>query len=257
MSTFILKIFRGHPENQYWEEFELERNASMNIISALMLIRENPVNRTGKSVEPIVWESACLEEVCGSCSMLINSIPRQACTALVETIIHETGNSIITLAPLTKFPLIRDLMVDRSQMFESLKTIQGWIDIENTFDNDCGGSKITPEKQQLMHSLSTCMTCGCCCEACPQMNHRSTFMGPAAISQARLFNENPNNTSQIIHRLYALMKEGGINSCGNAQNCIKVCPKNIPLTESIASLNRDITLKFFQILRGIRDSRSC
>lgn len=251
--TFILKVFRGHPGNQYWEEFECERLPRTNIISSLMAIQKNPVNREGKAVKPIVWESSCLEEVCGSCSMLINSVPRQACAALVENIIQETGNETIQLAPLTKFPLIRDLIVDRSQMFENLKKIHGWIDIGSTLNNDHGGPKIFPEKQKVMYALSTCMTCGCCSEACPQVSDRSSFIGPAPLSQARLFNDNPVGHSQKHLRLRPLMEEGGVSSCGNAQNCVKVCPKNIPLTDSIAALGRDVTLQYFRDLFSLPD----
>ena len=76
--TYILDIYRGTPEKQYWEEFSCRRGPSVNIISALMEIQKHPVNTRGEKVDPIVWESNCLEEVCGACSMLINSKPRQA-----------------------------------------------------------------------------------------------------------------------------------------------------------------------------------
>ena len=108
--TYILKIYRGNPGNQYWEEFELQMEPFVNVISALMQIQENPVNRRGERVTPVVWEQGCLEEVCGSCSMLINGKPRQACTALIEPIIKQTGNRTITLAPFSKFPLVRALL---------------------------------------------------------------------------------------------------------------------------------------------------
>src|SRR6478735_3747714 len=107
--TFILKVFRGSPKKQFWEEFELELAPSANVISALMQIQRNPINIKGEKVEPVVWEQGCLEEVCGSCSMLINGFPRQACTALIENILQTTQDSIIRVAPLTKFPLVRDL----------------------------------------------------------------------------------------------------------------------------------------------------
>ena len=119
--TFILKIYRGTPDKQYWEEFELELKPYINVISALMDIQQNPVNRKGERVAPVAWEQGCLEEVCGSCSMLINGKPRQACTAIVEPILSKTQRDTITLAPFTKFPLVRDLVVDRSSMFENLK----------------------------------------------------------------------------------------------------------------------------------------
>ena len=67
-----------------------------------MEIQRHPVNRLGEKVTPVVWESGCLEEVCGSCSVLINGYPRQACTALIANIIHATEERTIRLAPLTK-----------------------------------------------------------------------------------------------------------------------------------------------------------
>lgn len=237
--TYILKIFRGHPGEQYWEEFELELVPMSNVISSLMEIQKNPINRIGNKVEPVVWESGCLEEVCGSCSMLVNGYPRQACTALIKNIIKETGSSIITLAPFTKFPLIRDLIVDRSIMFENLKKVHAWIDVDGTHDRG-PGPKISPEKQQIMYSLSTCMTCGCCSESCPQINAHSKFVGPSIFSQVRLFNANPVGKTQRASRLRPLMDEGGIGDCGNAQNCVRVCPKGVPLTDSIAEMGRSV-----------------
>lgn len=251
--TYLLKILRGHPGNQYWEEFELALVPSANIISSLMTIQRNPINRLGEKVTPVVWESGCLEEVCGSCSMLINGRPRQACTVLIENLIKESGGTTICLAPLSKFPLVRDLIVDRSQMFESLKKVHGWIDIASTFNNNEPGPKIYPKKQEVLYALSTCMTCGCCLEACPQVNKRSAFIGAAAISQARLFNANPVGHTQQASRLRPLMEEGGISDCGNNQNCVKVCPKKIPLTDSIAAISRDVTLQVFRDLFSLPD----
>lgn len=75
-NTFTLKVYRGSPGKQYWEEFELERQPSLNVISALMEVQKNPINSKGERVAPVVWEQGCLEEVCGSCSMLINGVPR-------------------------------------------------------------------------------------------------------------------------------------------------------------------------------------
>lgn len=253
--NFILRIFRGLPGQQYWEEFELLLQESMNVISALMEIQRNPINRKGERVAPVVWESGCLEEVCGSCSMLINGYPRQACTALIEPILRETGKQVIVLAPFTKFPLVRDLIVDRTIMFENLKKVHAWIDVDGTHTQG-PGPKISPEKQQVMYSLSTCMTCGCCSESCPQVNAHSKFIGPAPISLVRLFNANPIGHTQQALRLRPLMKEGGISDCGNAQNCVRVCPKNIPLTDSIAAIGRDVTLQAIKDLFSFPERES-
>ena len=250
--TYILKIYRGTPGKQYWEEFELPRRKLANVISALMEIQMNPVNRKGEKVEPVVWEQGCLEEVCGSCSMIINGKPCQACTAIIEPIIKETGSNVITIAPFTKFPLVRDLIVDRSVMFENLKKVHAWIDADGAYDRG-PGPKISQDKQDVMYALSTCMTCGCCVEACPQGGLDSKFIGPQIFSQVRLFNANPTGKMQKGKRLRPLMEEGGINDCGNSQNCVRVCPKNIPLTDSIAAIGRDITLQLFKDLFSLPD----
>lgn len=239
---FTLRIYRGEPERQYFEEFELTRRPLLNIISALMEIQKNPYNKKGEKVYPIVWESGCLEEVCGSCSMLVNNKPRQACSAMIEDIIKETKSPLITLAPLSSFPLVRDLFVAREKMFDDLKKVGAWIDTSGSATNGFG-PKISQKQQEQMYVLSTCMSCGCCQEACPQVTKESKFVGPAIISQVRLFNSHPTGKMQKKGRLHALMQEGGIEGCGNAQNCVQVCPKKIPLTESIALEGRETSMQ--------------
>ncbi|MBM3208392.1 MAG: succinate dehydrogenase iron-sulfur subunit [Chlamydiae bacterium] len=250
--TCILKIYRGTPGNQYWEEFELELRPFLNITSALMEIQRNPVTKNNNRVTPVSWEQGCLEEVCGSCSMLINGRPRQGCTALIHKLIEATGSNVVTLAPMTKFPLVKDLVVDRSQMFENLKKIKAWVDVDDSFDKGFG-PKISPQVQEAMYTLSTCMTCGCCTEACPQVNNNSKFVGPATISQARLFNAHPVGNLTAQERLRPLMEEGGISDCGNAQNCVEVCPKSIPLTESIAVIGRQVVRQAWKDMISVPD----
>src|SRR3990167_7056263 len=178
--TYTLKILRGISGDQHWEEFEFPRNPQANVISSLMEIQKKPINKKGEKTTPVVWEQGCLEEVCGSCSMLINGKPRQSCTALIEP--YLSSSPTIVLAPFTKFPLMRDLCVDRTKMFEALKKIKGWISVDGTEDTGQFGPSISQEVQEAMYVLSTCMTCGCCSEACPQVNATSDFMGPAAMS---------------------------------------------------------------------------
>ncbi|MCH7923952.1 MAG: 4Fe-4S dicluster domain-containing protein, partial [Planctomycetes bacterium] len=90
--------------------------------------------------------------------------------------------------------------------------------------------------------LSRCMTCGWCVEACPQFNDASPFIGPAAISQVVFFNAHATGRVDRDDRLALLTGRGGIADCGNSQNCVKVCPKDIPLTDSIAKAGREATL---------------
>jgi succinate dehydrogenase / fumarate reductase iron-sulfur subunit len=89
------------------------------------------------------------------------------------------------------------------------------------------------------------MTCGCCLEACPQYNDHSAFIGPAAVGQAILKNLHPTGPLTKEERTAELMGVGGIVDCGNAQNCVVVCPKEVPLTRAIGDAGRQTTKKFF------------
>src|ERR1700748_828540 len=114
----------------------------MNVIICLRDIAENPVTRDGKKTTPITYDSNCLEEICGSCAMLINGKARMACSALVDKL-----EQPIRLAPLSKFPIVRDLSVDRSVLFENLKTVKAWVPIDGTYDLG-SGPKQFPQIQE-------------------------------------------------------------------------------------------------------------
>jgi succinate dehydrogenase / fumarate reductase iron-sulfur subunit len=235
-----LKILRqdGPGEKSYWQGFEVHWQPHMNVISALMEIQKRPVTASGEKTTPVVWECVCLEEVCGSCTMLVNGRVRQSCSAMVDVIAPEGGT--IELRPMTKFPVVRDLVVDRSRMFEDLKRVHAWIQLDGS--HELGpGPRQSQDNQEEAYPLSRCMTCGCCLEACPQINASSDFVGPAALNQVRLFNLHPSGTMHAAERLDTVMGSGGVEGCGKAQNCVEVCPKEIPLVDSIAAVSRDAT----------------
>jgi succinate dehydrogenase / fumarate reductase iron-sulfur subunit len=235
-----LRIRRqDRPDGQpYWHTFRIPWAPQHNVISALLEIRRRPVTVDGQRVSAPAFDAACLEEVCGSCPMRINGEPRMACTALVDAL-----RQPIVLEPLAKFPVVRDLSVDRSRMFDALKRIEGWIPIDGTYDLG-PGPRIAPERQQLMYALDRCITCGLCLEVCPQVHQRGGFIGAAAIGQALLFNLHPTGRMHRDARLATLMGPHGIADCGNAQNCVEVCPKEIPLTYAIGEIGRQTTVKW-------------
>ncbi len=239
--TVEIKILRqdGPDASSYWEHYEVPLVPYMNVLSCLQEIRKHPVTKQGKHVAPIVWEASCLEEVCGACTMLVNGKVRQACSAMVERLPQP-----IELRPMTKYPVVRDLQVDRSRIFEDFKQVHAWIDIDGT--HDLGpGPKYSPETAELRYALSRCMACGCCMEVCPNYGNQSPFIGAAPINQARLFNLHPSGEMHKDDRLDALMEEGGIQDCGNAQNCVKACPQHIPLTNSLVDMMRATTKRAF------------
>jgi succinate dehydrogenase / fumarate reductase iron-sulfur subunit len=236
--TVTIRIRRqdGPGKPSRWEEFRVPHRPQMNIISCLMWIAAHPVTIDGKQTTVPVWESACLEEVCGACTMLINGKTRQSCSALVDKL-----EQPITLEPMSKFPLVRDLSVDRSRLFNDLKRTKSWVPIDGTYDLGAG-PPVSQEEQEVQYPLSRCIACGCCLEACPQYTPANHFVGAAVISQVRRFNDHPIGKAMKSERLEVLMEEGGVADCGKAGNCAEVCPKEIPLLESIAAVQRQATV---------------
>src|SRR5699024_4938544 len=162
----------------------------------------------GEKTTPVTWDMSCLEEVCGACSMVINGNARQSCTALIDQYTQP-----ITLEPMSTFPIVRDLQVDRSRMFDILKRVKAWVPIDGTYD--LGSGARMPEKQSLAaFELSKCMTCGVCLEVCPTVNDKSDFIAAAPISQVRLFNLHPTGRINKDERLDAPMGKGGVSECG-------------------------------------------
>src|SRR6266851_2532430 len=201
------------PETRRWEEFAVPYQPHMNVISAL-------------------------EEVCGSCTMRINGKVRQSCSALIDQI--APNGETITLEPMSKFPVVRDLVVDRQRMFEDMKRVKAWIHLDGT--HELGpGPRESPEQQEERYPLSRCMTCGCCLEACPQYGPGLEFVGAFALNLVRLYNSHPSGAMHKNERLDAVMGNGGVEDCGKAQNCVEVCPKDIPLVDSIAIIGRETT----------------
>jgi succinate dehydrogenase / fumarate reductase iron-sulfur subunit len=242
--TVKIKRQEGPEAEAHWETFEIPYQPNMNVISVLMEIRINPVTVDGKRTLPPTWDSGCLEEVCGACSMRINGKPRQACTALVDQL-----EQPIVLEPFSKFPVVRDLMVDRSKMFENLKRVQAWVPIDGTYPMG-PGPKITPQDQGDMYAFSRCITCGCCLEACPQFHQDSPYVGAQTVGQAYLFNKQPGGEVLKDERLEVLMGPGGVGDCGFAQNCARVCPKEIPLVDALVDVSRQLT--WYSIKRFFR-----
>jgi succinate dehydrogenase / fumarate reductase iron-sulfur subunit len=263
--SFEVRVLRQDApgETSYWERHRIVYERDMNVISVLQRIAAQAETVEGRRVAPVAWDCNCLEEVCGACTMVINGHVRQACSALVDRLL-EDNPAEIELRPMSKFPVLRDLVVDRERLFQALKKLDCWIPVDGYYDLG-RGPQVSQAVQQDRYPLSECMSCGCCLEACPQYTkielqrrdgetaeefaarkreeYDRGFVGAHAISQVMLFNSHPVGKMNAADRIDALTNEGGIQLCGNAQNCVQVCPKHIPLTQSIGRAGRAATVR--------------
>jgi succinate dehydrogenase / fumarate reductase iron-sulfur subunit len=236
----------------YWQTFRVAAKPEDNIVSVLRALRLAPVTVDGERVDPVAFEHNCMEEVCGACALLIDGRPRPSCS----TLLSELGE-VIRLEPLPKFPVVRDLMVDRARLFENLKRVQAWVRLDGPWDIHERAPRLSQRQWTADYLYSRCMNCGICLAACPQFPDSTggadagrAFVGPNALAQVRLLNAHPLGRYDKTERLHAIMAEGGLTDCGNAQNCVRVCPKEIPLTTAIGELGRQTTVQALKDLFG-------
>jgi succinate dehydrogenase / fumarate reductase, iron-sulfur subunit len=238
----------------YWQRFRIATRPGDNVVSVLRALRADPITADGERVDPVAFEHNCMEEVCGACAMLIDGSPRPACSALLKDL-----GSVIRLEPLPKFPVVRDLMVNRARLFAALKRTRAWVRLDGHWDNHERAPRISQRQWAADYLYSRCMSCGICLAACPQFpdaagrpaDDSAGFVGPAALGQVRLLNAHPLGGYDKAERLHAIMADGGLTDCGNAQNCVRVCPKEIPLTTAIGELGRQTTVQAVKDFFGV------
>lgn len=223
----------------YWQKFALPYEPQLNVIAVLMKLREQARDADGQPVAPVAWDAACLDEICGACSMVINGKPRQACSALIDSL-----EQPIKLQPLSKFPVVRDLVVDRSSMFEARKRFKTWVSFDGT-DKTGPGPKVKPELQDKLYKFSRCFSCGLCLEVCPEIRPNHPFVGPEALVAAHYFNEQPLGKLLKDERIKEGSKKDGIEACGKQETCQKVCPKGVPILEGLAGMRQSDAWGFF------------
>jgi len=211
------------PETARYEEFDIAVEPGDTLSTALHALREQPVTRDGRRVAPVAFESACRGAGCGTCALLVNGRARLACRTSLESVRPKRGP--IVLEPLSKLPLVRDLVVDKSPMQARLLQVRAFASAE-----------LGPAPQGIA-ALDRCTECGACLDACPETGSERPFVGPAALHEAHLLNRL--DPTRARERLDAAMQGGGVAECGKARNCVDVCPERIPLFDSILGLNHD------------------
>lgn len=227
--NLVYKVRIRRQENQksdsYWQEFEFGGSENSSIAAVLNELnsRSPLTDACGNTAAPIGWECSCMVRKCGACAMLINGLPRLACS----TFLNMLKSSTVTLEPLSKFPLVRDLIVDRSFLFENLKKLNLWLESEAYM------IEFTHEPR---YQSARCLMCGCCLEVCPNFSSKGTFAGAvAAVNAFRILNEE----QEISHRndVSTQYKENYFEGCGKSLACHNICPIGLPVEELIVRSN--------------------
>jgi succinate dehydrogenase / fumarate reductase iron-sulfur subunit len=208
----------------YWESFEYDGSADNSVAGVLDYINyhDDIVNAEGKGTTRIGWECSCLQGICGACAMVINGKPALAC----ETFVRDLKGKEITIQPLRKFPVIHDLVVDRSSIHDNLKQANVCIgEYQPSADID----------HAHQYAAGMCLKCGLCLEVCPNYVNGHTFFGAAFANDCYLVASRNRAADKRIRTAYA--QHFG-KTCSKSLSCMEVCPMKISTLASMAKLNR-------------------
>ena len=215
----------------YWETFDADVPGDMSIAGLIdhLNYRDDILDENGRKTTRIGWECSCLQGICGSCAMVINEVPALAC----ETFVKDLKGDVITIRPLRKFPVIHDLLVDRSVIHENLKKMN--IFIREYQPEDQGRASRKEREHSLQYTAAKCLKCGLCLEVCPNYTNGKNFYGAIFANDCYLVAARNGEKRDEIRKVYG---EHFGSGCSKSLSCVEVCPMKIPTLASMAKLNR-------------------
>lgn len=229
--TVRIKRQNSFEAEAFYQTILRDCDAETNIATLLREINaEEVLDIDGIPVGEIAWECSCLQKKCGACAMRINGMPRLAC----DTKIGDLKSKTVTLEPLKKFPVVRDLIVDRSVLRENLIALHNWLESEATKSE---------KSVDLAYDASRCIQCGCCLEVCPNFTAGESFFGAAAfVPASRILSQLPNGKKNDLVQEYG---KHIYNGCGKSLSCHDICPVGIDVEHKLSNSNAVAVWKRF------------
>lgn len=233
-----LKVWRQRSatEKGYFEDHQLEASEHMSFLEMLDVLNEQLIQ---EKKEPVSFEHDCREGICGACSMVINGQPHgpmQGTTTCQLHMRHFNDGDTIYIEPFRAkaFPVIRDLVVDRSS-FDRIIQAGGYISVSTGQAMDGNAIPVDRNDASKAFDAATCIGCGACVAACP--NSSAMLFTSAKVSHLGLLPQGQVEEDRRALRMVRQMDEEGFGRCSNVTACEAECPKGISI-ENIARMNR-------------------
>jgi succinate dehydrogenase / fumarate reductase iron-sulfur subunit len=239
--NLTLKIWRqkSSKDKGGFVEYKIsEISGHMSFLEMMDVLNEQLIS---KGEEPVVFDHDCREGICGSCSMFINGEAHGPDRGVTTCQLHmrkfKDGDKI-TIEPFRAkaFPVIKDLMVDRSS-FDRIQQAGGYISVNTSGKTtDANAILIPKEDADLAMDAATCIGCGACVASCKNSS-AMLFVG-AKVSQYALLPQGKVESKERVQNMVAQMDLEGFGNCTNTGACEVECPKGISL-DNIARMNRN------------------
>jgi succinate dehydrogenase / fumarate reductase iron-sulfur subunit len=234
--SFLRK--KDKDSESYVQTYVYQGDCHISVLKLIEYVNSHPP-KTESGEEPfrqISYESSCEQGMCGACAMVVNDKPVLACQTFCDDIM--TKDRKITIEPLSKFPVICDFIIDRTEIFETMKRMKLWVE---------GDAKVSTSTLSLQYQASQCLQCGCCLEVCPNYAKNDLFVGAnGAVNAMNLLKLNSKSEhKQDMKKEY---KYDFYKTCTKIGGCEKVCPINLPTLTLMSEANRISVWKLWQLI---------
>ncbi len=229
---------KGPKDKGRLETYDLKNvPQSASFLEMMDILNEQLIS---ENKEPVAYDHDCREGICGMCSMFINGRPHGPDSGITTCQLHmrhfDDGETI-TVEPWRSagFPIIRDLMVDRSA-YDKIIQAGGYVSVNTGGTPDANAIPIAKEKADEAMDAAACIGCGACAAACK--NGSAMLFVSAKVSQMALLPQGKVEAKRRAKAMLQKMDELGFGNCTNTRQCEMECPKSISITH-IARLNRE------------------
>lgn len=213
----------------YTQKISFNFDEGVTLAGALRRINEGEIlDVAGEKISPISFEHSCFQKKCGACAMLVNGKPQLACDTFLKDYIKKRK---ISIAPLSKFPVIRDLIVDRSMIYENLKLLEAWSE---------DAIRLNDKNTETAYEASRCLACGCCLEVCPNFYFGGDFYGAAGFTPVTRIAVSLRERMKNLEKSY---KEHIYDGCGKSLACMDICPAEINIDKLLSKSNSRLVWK--------------
>lgn len=235
-----LKIWRqaGPDDHGRFETIDApEIPAEASFLEMLDIVNERLIEA---EKEPVAFDHDCREGICGACSLTINGVPHgpeRAITSCQLHMRHFRSGDTIWIEPFraAPFPVIRDLVVDRSA-FERIQRAGGFVSVRTGSAQDANALPVSKDDADAAFDAAACIGCGACVAACK--NASAMLFTAAKVGQLNTLPQGKPEKDRRTLAMVAAMDEQGFGGCTNQFECSAACPKEISAAW-IARLNRD------------------
>ena len=222
-------------------------SAEMSFLEMLDVVNER-LMLAGE--RPIAFDHDCREGICGTCGVVINGIPhgpRPGTTTCQLHMRHFHDGQTIVIEPYRAkpFPVLRDLIVDRSSL-DRIMAAGGFISASTGAAPDGNAIPVAKSKADAAMDAAACIGCGACVAACP--NASAMLFAGAKISHLGLLPQGQPERWTRAENMVAAMDGEGFGPCTNVTECSAVCSKEIDVSV-IVRMNRDRIGAIFLVAR--------